>query len=111
MIMVCCFSYLGIANRDSIAVILAKIQENLFIAVAASWKKWPLVHAIQSRSIATKYPIIYISCIEVVSSCSSPFRAIDESESRTKEETSHHGRRHDNQWSQIQSMLCPASAW
>jgi protein Mpv17 len=63
--MVCYFGYLGIANGDSAATIGAKIKEDLFTAVIASWKIWPLAHAIQFRWVMTKHRIVYINCIEV----------------------------------------------
>eukprot|EP00539_Tryblionella_compressa_P009178 CAMPEP_0178781776 /NCGR_PEP_ID=MMETSP0745-20121128/2787_1 /TAXON_ID=913974 /ORGANISM="Nitzschia punctata, Strain CCMP561" /LENGTH=270 /DNA_ID=CAMNT_0020439153 /DNA_START=28 /DNA_END=840 /DNA_ORIENTATION=- len=63
--MVCYFVYLGIANGDSIGAIGAKIQDDLLIAVAASWKIWPMAHAIQFRWVHTKYRIFYINCIEI----------------------------------------------
>lgn len=63
--MMCYFSYLGILNGHSVALIAAQIQQDLFTAVTTSWKIWPLAHAIQFRWVATKHRIIYINCIEV----------------------------------------------
>jgi protein Mpv17 len=63
--MVCYFSYLGIANGDTVYTIFNKINDDLFTAVTASWKIWPAAHAIQFRWVATKHRIVYINCIEV----------------------------------------------
>jgi protein Mpv17 len=65
MFMVCYFSYLGIASGESVSMVFDKIQDDLFTAVTASWKIWPLAHAVQFRWVATKHRIIYINCIEV----------------------------------------------
>lgn len=65
LFMVCYFSYLGVFNGDSASVILGKIEGDLLAAVTASWKIWPMAHAIQFRYVATKHRIVYINCIEV----------------------------------------------
>jgi protein Mpv17 len=63
--MLCYFSYLGLADGDTPAMILAKIQSDIFVAILGSWKLWPIAHAIQFRYVATKHRIVYINCIEV----------------------------------------------
>lgn len=63
--MICYFTYIGFANGEMPATILAKIHSDLWTAVQGSWKVWILAHAIQFRYVATKHRIVYINCVEV----------------------------------------------
>lgn len=59
------FSYLGLAEGRSMDYIKAKIQNDTMAGVTASWKVWPIVHAVSFRFVPTELRILYINSIQV----------------------------------------------
>lgn len=59
------FSYLGLAEGRSMEYIQAKIQNDTMAGVTASWKVWPIVHAVSFRFVPTELRILYINSIQV----------------------------------------------
>jgi len=59
------FTYLGLVNGDSMAVIGSKIKTDLFSACQGSWKVWPVVHAVNFKFISTKHRLVFINAIQV----------------------------------------------
>lgn len=59
------FSYLGLAEGRSLDYIQAKIQNDTMAGVTASWKVWPIVHAVSFRFVPTELRILYINSIQV----------------------------------------------
>ena len=59
------FTYLGLVNGDSFAVIGEKIKKDLLIACQGSWKVWPFVHAINFKFISNKHRLVFINTVQV----------------------------------------------
>jgi protein Mpv17 len=59
------FTYLGLVNGDSFAVIGDKIKKDLFVAVQGSWKVWPFVHAVNFKFISNKHRLVFINSIQI----------------------------------------------
>ncbi|OSX77133.1 hypothetical protein BU14_0161s0053 [Porphyra umbilicalis] len=59
------FSYLGLAEGRSMDYIQAKIQNDTMAGVTASWKVWPIVHAVSFRFVPTELRILYINSIQI----------------------------------------------
>lgn len=59
------FSYLGLAEGRSMDYIKAKIQNDTMAGVTASWKVWPIVHAVSFRFVPTELRILYINSIQI----------------------------------------------
>lgn len=59
------FSYLGLAEGRSLDYIQAKIRNDTMAGVTASWKVWPIVHAVSFRFVPTELRILYINSIQV----------------------------------------------
>lgn len=59
------FSYLGFAEGRSLEYIQTKIQNDTMAGVTASWKVWPIVHAVSFRFVPTELRILYINTIQV----------------------------------------------
>jgi len=59
------FTYLGLANGDSMSAIVTKIKNDLFTAVQGSWKVWPVVHAVNFKFISTKHRMVFINAIQI----------------------------------------------
>ncbi|GAX13901.1 peroxisomal membrane protein 2 [Fistulifera solaris] len=59
------FTYLGLVNGDSVAVIVDKVKSDLFTACQGSWKVWPIVHAVNFKFISTKHRLVFINAVQI----------------------------------------------
>lgn len=59
------FAYLGVSERKSRREIVDKIKNDTMTGVKASWKVWPVAHAINFRFIPTSQRLLYINVIQV----------------------------------------------
>lgn len=62
----CFFAFLGIADGQSFDEIKKKVESDLVAGVTASWKVWPVVHAINFRFIPTSQRLLYINSIQIL---------------------------------------------
>lgn len=59
------FTYLGLVNGDSFAVIGDKIKSDLLSACQGSWKVWPIVHAVNFKFISNKHRLVFINSVQI----------------------------------------------
>jgi protein Mpv17 len=59
------FTYLGLVNGDSFAVIGNKLKSDLLTACQGSWKVWPIVHAVNFKFISTKHRLVFINGVQI----------------------------------------------
>lgn len=59
------FTYLGLTAGNSFGMIGNKIKSDLFSAAQASWRVWPIVHAVNFKFIATKHRLIFINGVQI----------------------------------------------
>lgn len=61
----CFFTFLGVMEKKPFSEIKSKIDNDLWAGVTASWKVWPVVHAINFRFIPTSQRLLYINTIQI----------------------------------------------
>jgi protein Mpv17 len=59
------FTYLGLVNGDSVAMITNKVKSDLLSACQGSWKVWPIVHAVNFKFISTKHRLVFINAVQI----------------------------------------------
>lgn len=59
------FSYLGFAEGKSLDDVITKIRNDTWTGVKASWKFWPLAHAINFAFVPTSQRLLYINTLQV----------------------------------------------
>eukprot|EP00871_Galdieria_phlegrea_P002465 jgi/Galph1/3219/GphlegSOOS_G1938.1 len=59
------FGFLGISEGQSFQQIKAKIRQDWKTALLASWKVWPLAHAINFRFIPSNQRLLYINGVQI----------------------------------------------
>jgi protein Mpv17 len=59
------FTYLGLVNGDSFAVIGEKVKTDLLSACQGSWKVWPIVHAVNFKFVSNKHRLVFINTVQV----------------------------------------------
>jgi protein Mpv17 len=64
--MIAFFTYLGLANGDSVFTIGNKIKNDLLSACQESWKVWPIVHTVNFRFISTKHRLVFVNAVQIV---------------------------------------------
>lgn len=61
----CFFVYLGVTERKSRQQITDKVKNDTWTGVTASWKFWPLAHAINFALVPTQQRLLYINTLQV----------------------------------------------
>lgn len=59
------FAYLGFSEGKSLDDVINKIKNDTWTGVTASWKFWPLAHAINFAFVPTAQRILYINTLQV----------------------------------------------
>mmetsp|Transcript_27703 Transcript_27703/g.76236 ORF Transcript_27703/g.76236 Transcript_27703/m.76236 type:complete len:259 (+) Transcript_27703:111-887(+) len=59
------FAYVGVTKGNSLAMVQRKLERDLFAACQASWRVWPLVHAVNYKFISTKHRLIFVNSMQV----------------------------------------------
>lgn len=58
-------TYMGFAERKNKDQVVDKVKEQTMKGVKASWKVWPVAHAINFRFIPTSQRLLYINAIQI----------------------------------------------
>lgn len=59
------FGYLGVAEKKSFEDVKNKVKNDTWSGVQASWKFWPIAHAINFAFIPTSQRLLYINTLQV----------------------------------------------
>ncbi|GJQ13347.1 hypothetical protein GpartN1_g5138.t1 [Galdieria partita] len=59
------FGFLAVLERQSLQQFKAKLSQDWKTAIFASWKVWPLAHAINFRFIPSNQRLLYINAVQI----------------------------------------------